>query len=269
MNPCCIFFAPFSVLFFFGTAFALRLRVIVGKRKKKRTDNALDSSGTLDPARRRAHRWNHEKTPQAAPSSSTVTLPSADLPLHLAQRCRKLWSSLCHFPLLCVSTLMVLIPVLTSDVRQIVWSTFLWTRTPHKPKLCVFHEPQRNRSRKAFIELFKIVSKNASNNEIVSVLCYQSVRGSVGTPNCPILPRSPSTHRRQEPVNRQLPTSWCVSKSIHSFREPPTPEELCVVECCPLKREHLSKSRQGRTGHFQRGYLWMLVPKNHNYGFLW
>ena len=62
--------------------------------------------------------------------------------------------------------------------------------------------------------------KNPVMMKIVNACCCQSVcdsetfRGE--TPDCRIRPRSPSSHRRQELVNREPPTLRCVSKSIHS-----------------------------------------------------
>ena len=40
-----------------------------------------------------------------------------------------------------------------------------------------------------------------------------------------------------------------------------------MVECCPLKREHLSKPGQRRTCHFQLGDFWMLIPQDHEASF--
>ena len=76
---------------------------------------------------------------------------------------------------------------------------------------------------KSILELFKLQSRKARDDEIANVRCYQSARGSNTfrgeTPDCRIRLRLSPTHRRQEPVNREPPTSWRVSKSVHRSRE--------------------------------------------------
>ena len=86
-----------------------------------------------------------------------------------------------------------------------------------------FHEPQRKRSRRAFLccsnfgpgmpVTMKSPTYAASRAYVIprpSVEKHQTV-GSVRVLCLP--------HRRQEPVNREPPTPWRIAKSIHSFRE--------------------------------------------------
>ena len=82
--------------------------------------------------------------------------------------------------------------------------------------------------------------------------CYQSPRGSEAFreehPTVGSVLRSPFFHRRQEPPNREPPTSWCVSMSMYSFRE--------------------SHRRPQKYAHGTRDFgKSPLKPINHNFGF--
>ena len=135
-----------------------------------------------------------------------------------------LWSSLCHFPLHCSC-------VYTDGIDSAVHKRTFGQEPSYGPRSCEHRlhtnhnyicEPERNRSRKAFLSCSNFCARMpVMMNEIVNVR-YQSVRGSETirgeTPNCRIRPRSPCSHRREEPVNRKPPTSWRFTKSMHSFR---------------------------------------------------
>ena len=168
-----------------------------------------------------------------------------NLRLHYAQRSRTLGSSLYHFPLYCSSH--------TSEIRD-----FARCRGSIKVTMCfniegidsavhvgrlvknnrmvhflvnsdtqtkTLHFPRTPTEAvtKSILELFKLQSRNASDDDILDVRCCQSERGSKTfrgeNPNCRVRPCSPSLHGRQEPVNREPPTSLRIAESTHNFRE--------------------------------------------------
>ena len=125
-------------------------------------------------------------------------------------------------------------------------------------------------------EIFECISLNAAACCGPVCLTFHGIAPH----NCRFRPHSPSSHRRQEPVNREPPTSRRITKSIHRFRGFHRQRQryvhgtrdfaesccensfcvlhfvsitlqkrgfgisafqLCMIECCPLKPEHLSK----------------------------
>ena len=123
----------------------------------------------------------------------------------------------------CMSTLRELIPLFTYNFwsRTIVWPPFFVNSNTAQAKTLQPPRTPTETLTKSTHELFKTLSSHASDNEIVHVSGYQSVRGSETfrrkTPDCWIRSGSPSTHGRQELDNRETPTLWCIPMSVHGF----------------------------------------------------